>query len=216
MTIRTEEEREIAAGKQGKIVPVGEFIAHVIRPETELEQRIIADPEFEDGAMYGEPRPGHPEGKVVFHIAEVLLNVDKYSANYPLIIRDNMRLIALIHDTFKHKVDRKQSASGENHHAMIARRFAERYIYDTDVLDVIELHDEAYNAWCNGNRDNKWEKAEKRYERLIGRLGSNLMLYRLFYRCDNETGDKDQTNYNWFDEKSRTLPYYSIPASLII
>jgi hypothetical protein len=35
-----------------------------------------------------------------------------------------------------------QTPTGENHHAMIARRFAERYVDDPKLLDVIELHDE--------------------------------------------------------------------------
>ncbi len=186
----------------GAKVPVDQFLTEILKPENELEKRIVADAEFQEGAMLGEPRPGHPEGKIVFHIAEVLQNVDKYSVDFPSHIRAGLRFIAFIHDTFKHKVDPKKNAQGENHHAMIARRFAEKFTGDEGILDIIELHDEAYNAWCNGSRDNKWEKAEKRFERLVERLGSaNLMPYAIFYKCDNETGDKDQANYNWFEEK---------------
>ncbi len=172
-------------------------IEEIIRPETELEKQIVNDAEFQIGACWGKPRNGHPEGQVAYHIREVLDNVDKYSSKHN---RESLRLIALIHDTFKNKVDNTKSKAGENHHAMIARRFAEKYITDKAILDIIELHDEAYNAWCKGDRDNNWNKAFYRLDKLIERLDMNLELYSIFYRCDNETGDKNQDNYNWFLE----------------
>ena len=166
----------------------------ILKPETELEKQILTDPEFETGLSYGKPRRGHPEGKVIFHVAEVLANVEKYCSPEN---RESLRLIALLHDTFKYKVDNEKARHGENHHAMIARRFAERYISDAALLDIIELHDEAYNAWCKGKRGN-WFSALTRAEKLIDRLGDSVELYLIFYRCDNETGDKTYENYLWF------------------
>jgi hypothetical protein len=58
--------------------------------ENQLEAEIIADPAWQEGARWGEPRPGHPEGSV-------------------------------------------------------ARRFAEGYVGGPELLNVIELDDEAYN-----------------------------------------------------------------------
>jgi hypothetical protein len=171
------------------------IIRETIKPESDLELKIIIDPQFEEGAVWGKPRSGHPEGAVIHHIGHVLANVDKYCT------ADNrayLRLITIIHDTFKNKVDDSKPRSGENHHAMIARRFAEKYITDEKLLDIIELHDEAYNAWCKGDRDKKWSKAEERAWTLIKRLGDSLELYTTFYRCDNETGDKDPENFKWF------------------
>lgn len=171
-------------------------IRELINPETDLEKKIIRDPEFIKGALYGRPRPGHPEGAVIYHIAEVLANVEKYS---DILTRRDLRLIAIIHDTFKYKVDNSKPKVGENHHAMIARRFGEKYHINKDVLDIIELHDEAYNAWSMGGRRNDWKGAEKRMERLILRLtDENFELYKTFYQCDNETGDKDKLNFEWF------------------
>src|ERR1044072_9029599 len=122
-----------------------------LKPENPLEEKIIADPEFIAGMLYGKPRKGHPEGKVILHIEEVLRNVDKYCTPEN---REQLRLITILHDAFKYKVDHTQSKTGENHHAMIARRFAERYVTDTELLDIIELHDEAYNAWSTGKNGN--------------------------------------------------------------
>lgn len=171
------------------------MINSIIKPETALESAIITDPLFIQGVSWGVPRKGHPEGQVIYHIEEVLSNIDKYAENNT---REKLRLIAIIHDTFKFKVDSTKSRSGENHHAMIARRFAENHISDGHVLDVIELHDEAYNAWVKG-MNSDWEKAETRLEKLLDRLGDALPLYCVFYRCDNETGNKRQDNYVWFE-----------------
>jgi hypothetical protein len=173
------------------------MIEKIIKPETELEKQILADKDFIAGANWGKPRRGHPEGQVISHIAEVLANVDKYSTTKN---REKLRLIAIIHDSFKYKVDRDKPKVGENHHGMLARRFAEKYITDSKVLDIIELHDEAYNAWCKGDRDGKWEKAEERAYALIDQLDLSLDLFLTFYRCDNETGDKENHDFEWFNE----------------
>jgi hypothetical protein len=171
------------------------------RLETELEQRIATDAEWQEGAEWGRPRHGHPEGSIKAHIAAVLRNVDDFYAESPL--RAQLRLIALVHDTFKFQVETDRPRTGENHHAMRARRFAERYVSDPSVLDVIELHDEAYDAWQNGSRDGKWDKANGRALALIERLGDNLPLYLAFYRCDNTTEGKQPDCLEWFHEICR-------------
>lgn len=168
--------------------------------ETPLEHQIAADPDWRLGLEFGEPRPGHPEGAVKWHVADVLANVDRFYGDSPL--RESLRLIALVHDTFKHEVDESRARSGENHHAMRARRFAERHVADAALLDIIELHDEAYNAWQKGHRDRRWDKAEERAARLIARLGSSLELYLAFFACDNATGDKRPDSLMWFRDYS--------------
>jgi len=168
-----------------------------IAPETALEARIIGDPEWQEGASWGDPRPGHPEGVVSSHIEDVLRNVD-VEAIHPA-DRERLRLVALIHDTFKPRVDRGPRVA-ENHHAMIARRFAERYFDDPELLDVIELHDEAYNCWVKGDQGGKWDGAEARAQRLLARLGDSRDFYIRFYRADNRTGSKDQSPLEWFEQ----------------
>ncbi|MBW3593243.1 MAG: hypothetical protein KY396_06085 [Actinobacteria bacterium] len=55
---------------------------------------------------------------------------------------------------------------------------------------MIELHDEAYNAWGRGSRRGDWAGAERRARSLVERLGPSLGLYLRFYRADNATGTK--------------------------
>ena len=175
-------------------------ITNSIKPRTDLEKQIIRSPDFWEGANWGKPRRGHPEGKVILHIVDVLKNIDNINA---LCSKNNinppdeetiakLRLIAIIHDTFKYKVDTTKPKSGENHHAMIARRFAEKFIDDPLILDIIELHDEAYLAQRSETKDKR--KGEQRFFNLIKKLmrDDQLWVYTLFYMCDNATGDKDE------------------------
>jgi hypothetical protein len=165
--------------------------------ENDLEKRIIENQEWREGAMWGEPRRGHPEGAIVYHVEEVLRNVDTFYGDSPF--RHELRLIALIHDTFKCKVDPSRPKSGENHHAMIARRFAENFLDDPKLLNIIEKHDDAYNAWRKGDRGD-WERAHQEALSLITFFGPDLPLYVAFYECDVKTGDKTLDPFLWFLE----------------
>ena len=164
--------------------------------ESELEARMCADPEWRRGVEWDKPRSGHPESAVKDQIAEVLANVERYARDRDA--RRRLRLIALVHDSFKHQVDPGRPRSGENHHGTLARRFAERYLSDLAVLEVTELHDEAYNAHSMGARKRDWTKAEARARPLIQRLSPDLDRYITFFRCDNETGTKSPASYDWF------------------
>ncbi len=167
-------------------------------PQTELERKICADPEWQQGVVWGKPRAGHLEGPVMYHIADVLANVDREATTEQE--RSALRLIAFVHDAFKYRVDPSKPKIGENHHAFIARKFAERYIDDPAVLEIIELHDEAYNSWRLGARWDRWDEAEARVNRLIARLGSLLPLYVRFFRSDNQTLSKDRAPLAWFEQ----------------
>ena len=173
-------------------------IKQIVKPENGIETAIVSDVDFIEGCSYGKPRSGHPEGKVIYHVKEVLENIDKfYADDYE---RTKLRLIALVHDTFKHKVDQKKPKTGANHHGTIARVFAQQFTHDAGVLKIIEAHDEAYNSWGKGSRRGDWYSAERRAKKLISELLplGCLGTYIKFYKCDNRTGDKEQDNYDWF------------------
>ena len=170
-----------------------------ISPESLIEQKIVNNPQWQEGAFWGEPRPGHPEGKVIFHIHEVLQNVDKATQNR--LLRQQLRLITILHDTFKHLEEKlRPRTDWSKHHAIYALKFAKKYISDKAVLDVIELHDEAYYAW-RADYAGHQEKAEQLLNNLRNRLGKkNMQLFYLFFKCDTQTGDKYQSPIAWFEE----------------
>ena len=147
----------------------------------------------------------------MYHIVDVLANVDRHATTEEE--RRALRLIALVHDAFKYRVDLSKPKIGENHHAFIARKFAERNIHDPALLEIIELHDEAYNSWRLGALRGKWDKAEDRANRLVARLGSSLPLYIRFFRCDNQTVSKDRTPLAWFEQFLRRKGF-DVPPEL--
>lgn len=176
-----------------------------IEAHSDLEVAIMEDETWQEGLFFGKPRYGHPEGKIIKHIHEVLENVESlYYCNHCHSVEEyhNLRLITLIHDTFKHKVDANKPAIGENHHAFIARKFAEKYISDTEVLDIIELHDEAYHAWREIAQKNNPTRSQERFQNLLARLDNHLELFYKFFVCDTQTGDKNQDSLRWFEQKT--------------
>ena len=78
------------------------MIEEIIKPETDLEKQLTSDPELIAGLEWGKPRNGHPEGLVIYHVEELLKNIDTFFPEQ----REELRLIAIIPDAFKSKVDR--------------------------------------------------------------------------------------------------------------
>jgi hypothetical protein len=113
-------------------------IAALITPETALERTLLADPRLRAGLDWGAPRFGHPEGRVRAHVAAMLPAIP---SDDPL--RNDLRFLALVHDSFKAEVQPDQPWSAENDHATLARRFAARYTTDERLLTTLQLHDDA-------------------------------------------------------------------------
>ena len=173
-------------------------VEELLAPECDLEYHFIRTPEFYKGLLWGKPRFGHPEGKVVYHIREVLDNIDLL--DIPVAIRDQLRLIAFLHDTFKYKEIKNEPRDWSLHHGVFARKFAQSFISDQAVLDVIEWHDEAYYSWRHQYIHRDIKKGEQRLQKLLQGLGPNLQLYYLFFKCDTRTGDKNQAPLHWFEK----------------
>jgi hypothetical protein len=110
-----------------------------------------------------------------------------------------LRLVALIHDTFKYAEDRNNPRDWSKHHGILARQFAEDFIDDKNLLTIIELHDEAYFIWRLFALYAKPEIGEERLQKLLLQIDSNLELYFLFFKCDTQTGDKTQAPLIWFE-----------------
>lgn len=172
-------------------------IETLLQPETDLEQSIISVPEFRKGLLWGLPRYGHPEGQIIKHIQEVYKNIDQL--NIDVETRKKLRLIALVHDTFKYAEDRNTPRDWSKHHGILARNFAADFIEDKSLLKIIELHDEAYFTWRLFALYKMPEKGEVRLKNLLSQLGSDLQLFYYFFKCDTQTGDKTQAPLIWFE-----------------
>jgi hypothetical protein len=157
-----------------------------IAPETALEQELISDPRLRAGLEWGAPRLGHPEGRVGEHVAAMLAAIP---SNDPL--RDDLRFLALVHDSFKAEVQPGERWLRENDHATRARRFAERYTSDERLLTALELHDEPYWIWRTA------DASEKALRPLLKRL-PDPELFARFVELDAANEGKDLTFLWWF------------------
>lgn len=175
----------------------------LIQPISPLESELLKQREFKIGYNWGVPRFGHPEGKVGFHVKEVLDNIK--SVQIDLQSLQQLRIAAIAHDTFKYKEAETIAKGKRINHGLIARRYMEDFIDDEATLDLIELHDEIYYSWRHEALQDNLALSQTRLEKLLGRIGNNLKLHYLFFRCDTMTGDKIQTPRFWFERKIREM-----------
>lgn len=157
-----------------------------VAPKTELEQRVLEDPRLRAGLAWGQPRSGHPEGRVADHVAAMLAAI---ANDDPL--RDDLRFLAILHDSFKAEVRPNQPWSPANDHAALARQFAERYTSDERLLTTLELHDEPYWIWRTA------DAPEKGLRPLLERLPDHELFAR-FVELDAANEGKDLTFLWWF------------------
>ena len=127
-----------------------------------LFEAITADPRYQRNLDWGEARPGHPEGTVRAHIAEVDGNVERLRPK--LSVTDYWRLKVLVHthDTFKADAQHGVAITAPNSHASLARAFLADFCDDADMLAMVQYHDEPFALWrqvaakgkCNQERLN--------------------------------------------------------------
>lgn len=193
------------ASQENYFAKMEKFMTKALHPETELERALIEDQAFMQGLNWGIPRYGHPEGEVYKHINEVLENIDCLEISKE--VRTKLRLIAFVHDTFKYKEDKSLPRDWSKHHAVFARKFAQRYITDQQILDIIETHDEAYHCWQLKFIYKKTTASDAKLTQLLEKLGNGIQLYYLFFKCDTLTGDKNPAPLKWFEN---TIPAIKI------
>jgi len=167
-------------------------------PETELERAISEDPELVAGLAWGKPRKGHPEGSVASHVEDLLSRLEETGESGER--RALLRFIILVHDSLKCRVRDWLPKRGENHHAMRARRFAERYTDDERILSAIELHDRPYAIWRRLNRTGRLP--ERQFDDMMARVADPDLFLR-FVELDQSTEGKNPKPIRWFREELR-------------
>src|SRR3954453_15176111 len=156
------------------------------------------DPELLEGLAWGKPRRAHPEGTIGAHVADLLAKLDAEGVTGEE--RERLRFLVLVHDSFKNKVQEWRPRVGENHHAMRARRFAERYTDDERLLATLELHDRPYGIWRKWRRTGWLDR--KRLEDMLRRIPDHDLSRRLV-EPDGSTEGKRPKPIEWFKEELR-------------
>jgi hypothetical protein len=112
--------------------------------------------------------------------------------------RELLRFMALVHDAFKSQVRERLPRVGENHHAMRARRFAERFTDDERILAAIQYHDRPYALWRKMRRRGKLD--ERGFQRMLRRVPDQELFLR-FIELDGSTEGKRPEPIQWFREE---------------
>ena len=168
------------------------------QPETELERRIARDPELLEGLAWGKPRTGHPEGTVGAHVGDLLETIDRWDETGER--RAQLRFLSLVHDAMKFRVRGWMPKTGENHHAMRARRLAERYTDDERLLATIELHDRPYALWRRRSSDGSVD--DRAVDRMLERV-PDYDLFARFVELDGSTEGKQPEPIAWLEAELR-------------
>ena len=132
-----------------------------------------------------------PHASPIFHAMQYLMGNQT---------REKLRIICWVHDTFKHIEDKSSPRDWTKHHAVYARKFLERYTDDQLLLNVVEMHDDAYYAWRLAHLYHKLAQSDERIKMVRERVGDYWQLFYLFFKCDTSTGDKNPAPLTWFED----------------
>jgi len=166
--------------------------------------RVLGDERYKKNIEYEYDRmqSGHPEGKVKHHIADLEANLEGLKHRLPN-KEDYWKLKFLIHvhDTFKADASKAGvSTNDPRSHESLARVFASEFIDDTDMLNIIQYHDENYTLWkqykTHGHYDEQWLR------HLLDTI-QDWDLYLTFTIIDGNTKGKDLEKLTWFINQIR-------------
>jgi len=165
----------------------------------EIVEKIKADPRYLKNIEYGEPRSGHPEGKIKSHIAELEENLEKLASRASSRISAEqywkLKFLIHVHDTFKAEAIPNSPILSPESHASLARTFASEFIDDEDLLNMLQLHDVNYALWLQFERTGSYDR--QRFNHLLDTV-QYLNLFLMFLILDGSTQGKERSKLIWF------------------
>jgi hypothetical protein len=162
----------------------------------DIFEKITADTRYQKNIEYGEPRSGHPEGKVKYHIAELEENLEKL-AEHGISEEQYWKLKFLIHvhDTFKAEAIPDSPILSPNSHASLAKAFASEFTADDDLLNMIQFHDVNFSLWKQFAATGSYDV--RRFETLLETI-QDWDLFLMFLILDGSTKGKEPGKTGWF------------------
>jgi hypothetical protein len=167
----------------------------------EIVEKILADLRYQKNIEYGQPRSGHPEGKVRFHIANLEANLERLvprgisTANYW-----KLKFLIHVHDTFKAESEHDVPILHPHSHATLARQYASKFTNDLDLLNMIQFHDQNYVLWKEFSQTGFFDAQS--FQVLLDTIrGWDLFL--IFIIIDGCTKGKEYAKLEWFIDEVR-------------
>ncbi len=164
--------------------------------------RIMADPRYEAGLLYGVPRKGHSEGTVGKHLVDLQCNLIKMRTGGIVDIEEDeywkLLLLIHIHDIMKYCCKHDSPIIDPQSHASLARKFLAEFSDDEDLQNIVQAHDENLALWQQQKSRGNY-RADRLEERIIDKI-KDIELLLLFQIIDGFTDGKTDNRpmLRWF------------------
>jgi hypothetical protein len=185
----------------------------------EIIKKIMDDARYQKNIKYGEPRSGHPEGKVKYHIQELEENLKKLVSRARAsggISEEQywkLKFLIHVHDTFKADAIPDEPIVSPNSHASLARKFASEFIDDDDLLNMLQFHDVNFVLWKQFAATGSYDV--QRFENLLDTI-QDWDLFLMFVIIDGSTLGKDLHKIRWFFNEVRKYKNTYVNESWIL
>jgi hypothetical protein len=158
-------------------------------------EAITTDSRYLRNLDWGEPRPGHPEGTVRAHIAELEKNLQTMSPRLEEMDLWRLRLLIHTHDTFKGEAEHGVPISNPRSHASLAREFLAEFTNDQNLLTMVQYHDEPFALYRQFASKGAYN--QKRMSALFTNI-ADWDLFLAFQIIDGCTEGKGREALYWF------------------
>lgn len=179
----------------------------------EVVSRVISDPRYLKNIEYGQPRSGHPEGKVKYHIADMEANLEKLASRLLEEQYWKLNFLIHVHDTFKAEAVPDSPIESPQSHASLARKFAAEFTDDRDLLLMIQFHDVNFALWKQFARTGAYNL--DRFSRLLDTI-TDWNLFLMFLILDGCTQGKDPEILRWFISEVRKHKETTVDESWLL
>ncbi len=157
-------------------------------------QSVIADPRYQRNLDWGESRPGHPEGTVRAHIAEIEPNLEVLKPKLSDTDVWKLKLLIHTHDSFKADSKPGVPITDPASHASLAKSFLADFCDDADLLAMVQFHDEPFTLWRQV--ESKGTYNQQRMSALLGNI-NDWNLFLVFNIIDGCTEGKSRDPLLW-------------------
>ncbi len=160
----------------------------------QILSQIRSDERYQNNLDWGEPRSGHPEGSVRCHIDELEINLGRLKSRLSEDDVAKLRILVHTHDTFKAESKRGVPISHPRSHSSLAKEFLAQFTDESDLLDIVQLHDEPYALW------RKFLASGRHEDRLLELIDAiaDWNLFLAFLIIDGCTKGKTREPLIWF------------------
>ncbi len=118
----------------------------------------------------------------------------------------NLKFIIHVHDLFKSEAQRGTPTLHPKNHASLAKAYASQFTNDTEILNIIQFHDENYKLWRDYLQTGSY---------LLDTI-QNWDIFLMFIIIDGCTEGKDLAKLSWFIDEIRKHKETRVDSSWVI